>query len=123
MNEEENKFINLKKGKSGSVPFVNDSSIKILGKGVVNLGSEKVKVGNVLLVEDLKHNILSVRKTCDQGYTLTFNSWKFKIREEDSRRLATATTRSPNNIYTLDRVNKNKIKSTQKRIKDNKKKI
>ena len=41
MAREQNKFISLKKGKSGSVAFGNDSSIKILGKGVVNLGSEK----------------------------------------------------------------------------------
>lgn len=53
-----NKFINLKQGKSGSVAFGNDSSINTLGKGLVNIGSEKVKETNVLLVEDRKHNLL-----------------------------------------------------------------
>ena len=38
---DQNKFISLKKRKSGSVAFRNGSSIKILGKGVVNLGNEK----------------------------------------------------------------------------------
>jgi hypothetical protein len=40
--------------------------IKILGKGIVKIGSENVKVGKVLLVEVLKHNLLSVSKICDQ---------------------------------------------------------
>jgi hypothetical protein len=52
------------------------SSTKIIGKGTVNLGSENVKVGKILLVEDLKHNLLSVNKISDQGYTLMFESRK-----------------------------------------------
>jgi hypothetical protein len=84
---DQNKFINLKKGKSCSVAFGNDSSVKILGKGVVSLGSEKVKVANVLPVEDLKHNLLSVNKICDQGYNLKFDSRRCEIKEEGSGRL------------------------------------
>jgi len=37
--------------------------------------------------EDLKHNRLSVKKICDQGYTLTFDSRKCKIQENNSGRL------------------------------------
>jgi hypothetical protein len=44
------------------------------GEGVVDLGSKNVKEKNVLLVEELKHNLLSVSKMCDQEYTLTFDS-------------------------------------------------
>ena len=68
------------KKKGGNVAFGDDSSTKILGKGTVKLGSENVKVGKVLLVEDLKNNLLSVSKICDQGYTLMFDSRKYKIR-------------------------------------------
>jgi hypothetical protein len=78
------KFVRLKK-KGGNVAFGDDSSTKILGKGTVNLESENVKAGKVLLVEYLKHNLLSVRKICDQGYTLTFDSRKCKSRETNSR--------------------------------------
>jgi hypothetical protein len=77
MTEDQRKFVSLKK-KGGNVAFGDDSSIKILGKGTVNLGSENVKVGKVLLVEDIKHNFLSVSKICDQGYTLTFDSLNVK---------------------------------------------
>jgi len=80
---DQNKFINLKERKRNSVAFGNNSSTKILGKGLVDLGSDKAKITNVLLVEDLKHNILDVSKICDRGYNLTFNSQKCEIREAD----------------------------------------
>ena len=43
---DQNKFNSLKKRKGGSVSFGNDSSIKILGKVLVNLGNEKLKIEN-----------------------------------------------------------------------------
>ena len=76
MTGDQNKFITFKKGKSGSVAFGNDSTVKIFGKGVVNLGNKKLKAEGVLLIEDLKYNLLSVGKMCDQGYKLRFNSRK-----------------------------------------------
>jgi hypothetical protein len=79
MTGDQSKFVSLKK-KGGNVAFGDESSTKILGKETVNIGSENVKAGKVLLVEYLKHNILSVSKICDQGYTLTFDSRKCKIR-------------------------------------------
>jgi hypothetical protein len=101
MTRDQRKFVILKK-KGGNVAFGDDSSTKILGKGTVKLGSENVKAGKVLLVEYLKHNLLSVSKICDQGYTLMFDSQKCKIRENNSGRLVATATRRPNNIYILD---------------------
>ena len=75
MTEDQDKFISLKR-KGGNVACGDDSSAKILGEGVVELGRKIVKENNVLLVEDMKHNTLSVNKICDQGYTLTFDSRK-----------------------------------------------
>jgi hypothetical protein len=73
MTGDQYKFISLKR-KGGNVAFGYDSSSKILGKGVVEIGRKNVKEKNVLLVEDLKHNLLSVSQIFDQGYTLTFDS-------------------------------------------------
>ena len=95
------KFLSLKK-KGGNVAFGDDSSTKILGKRTVNLGSENVKAGKVLLVEKLKHNLLSVNKMCDQGYTLMFDSQRWKIKEEGSEILVATATRRPSNIYVLN---------------------
>jgi hypothetical protein len=39
---------------------------------------------------------------CDQGYTLTFDSERCKIKEEGSGRLVATATRIPGNIYILD---------------------
>jgi hypothetical protein len=119
MTGDQSKFVSLKK-KGGNVAFGDDSSTKILGKGTVKLGSENVKAGKVLLVEYLKHNLLSVSKICDQGYTLTFDSRKCKIRENNSGRLVATATRRPNNIYILDMKKREKKKATQKDSKEEK---
>ena len=65
MTGDKEKFIILKR-KGGNAAFGDESSTKILGKGTVKLGSENVKARKVLLVEDLKNNLLSVNKICDQ---------------------------------------------------------
>ena len=101
MTGDQDKFISLKK-KGGNVAFGDNSSAKILGKCVVELGRKNVKENNVLLVEDLKHNLLSVSKMCDQRYTLTFDSQRRKIKEEVLRRLVATATRIPSNIYFLN---------------------
>jgi hypothetical protein len=72
------------------------------------------------LVEDLKHNLLSVSKICDQGYTLTFDSRKCKIRENNSGRLVATATRRPNNIYILDMKKREKTEATQNDSKEEK---
>jgi hypothetical protein len=119
MTGDQNKFISLNR-KGGNVAFGDDSSTKILGKGLVKLGSENVKEKNVLLVEYLKHNLLSVSKMCDQGYTLMFDSRRCKIREEGSGRLVATATRRPSNIYILDQEKRKKIEDTQKTLKEEK---
>jgi hypothetical protein len=101
MTGDQDKFIILKR-KSGSVAFGDNSFAKILGRGVVELGRKNVKEKNVLLVEYLNHNLLSVSKMCDQGYTLMFDSQRCKIKEEGSERLYKTATRRPSNIYILD---------------------
>ena len=72
------------------------------------------------MVEDLKHNLLSVSKICDQGYTLTFDSRKCKIRENNLGRLVATATRRPNNIYILDMNKREKTKATQNYSKEEK---
>ena len=66
------------------------------------------------MVEDPKHNLLSVRKICDQVYSLTFDSRKCKIREKNSGRLVETATRRLNNIYILDMKKRENTKATQK---------
>lgn len=60
MLEDERKFLSLRKTKDGHVILGDNTPTKVLGKGKGNLGDEKEKSVGVLVVEGLKHNILSV---------------------------------------------------------------
>jgi hypothetical protein len=65
------KFLTLRKERDGSVSFGNDDSSKIIGKGTTRIGNKNEKEENVLLVEDMKYNILSVSQMCDQVHKVT----------------------------------------------------
>ena len=71
MTSEKYDFFNIEKDK-GSISFGNNNSAKVLGKGTVKLGSENSLAENVLLVDNMKHNLLSVSQMCDKGHELIF---------------------------------------------------
>jgi hypothetical protein len=71
--DKEKKFT-VRKEIDGSVCFRNDDSTKIIGKGIIRIGNKNTKEENVLLVEYMKHNVLSVIQMCDQGHKVTFDS-------------------------------------------------
>jgi hypothetical protein len=70
------RFLTLRKERDGSVSFRNDDSTKIIGKGTVRIENKNTKAQNVLLVKDMKHNLLSVSQMCDQAHKVTFDSQK-----------------------------------------------
>jgi hypothetical protein len=53
-------FLTLRNERDGSVSFENDDSTKIIGKSTVIIGKKNTKEENGLLVEYMKHNLLSV---------------------------------------------------------------
>jgi hypothetical protein len=75
------RFLTLRKERDGSFSFGNDDSTKIIGKSTVRIGNRNRKAENVLLVEDIKHNLLSVSQMFDEGHKITFDSQKSKIRK------------------------------------------
>ena len=75
------KFVSLKDNKDGTISFGNDGSSNVIGSRTVTLGRKDVIAKNVLLVENMNHNLLSVGKICDQGHKMLFNSTKCKIRK------------------------------------------
>ena len=94
--------------KVGTVTFGNDNSSKAVGKGTVNLGSKNATVKDVLLIENMRHNLLNVSQMCDQGHVITFTSKDCKIIREDLGKLVAIASRTPNNIYILDEIKKEK---------------
>jgi hypothetical protein len=104
MTGDRDKFLTLRNERNGSVSFENDNSSKIIGEGTVRIGNKNKNAQNVLLVEDMKHNLLSVSQMCDQGHKFTFDSQKCEIRREGSRKLVSTTARTSNNIYVLSEI-------------------
>ena len=85
MTGDPNKFIKLTSNK-GKVTFGDNMSSKIIEKGT-NLFNNKIKGENVLLVENIKPNLLSVSQTCDQKHICIFDSEKCEIRKMDLERV------------------------------------
>eukprot|EP00253_Pinus_taeda_P011665 PITA_11665 len=89
----------LEKGKK--VSFGNDTPASIKGKGTAHL-KEKVKAGNVLYVDGLKHNLLSVSQMCDQGTKVIFISNGCQVRDLDTGEILIKGRRTPNNLYIFE---------------------
>jgi hypothetical protein len=105
---DKDKFLTLRKERDGSVSFGNDDSTKVIGKGTIIIGNKNTKEENVLLVENMKHNLLSVIQMCDQGHKSTFNSQKCEIRKEGSGKLIATTAKTSSNIYVLSEIGNEK---------------
>ncbi|XP_043714575.1 uncharacterized protein LOC122662937 [Telopea speciosissima] len=58
----------------GSMKFGNNDGAKIVGKGTISLNNGKVQSQDVLYVEGLKHNLLSISQICDRGHEVVFKS-------------------------------------------------
>jgi hypothetical protein len=101
-------FLTLRKERDGSISFINDDSAKIIGKGTVRIRNKNTKAENVLLVEDMKHNLPSVIQMCDQGHKATFDSQKCEIRKEGSGKLIATVVRTSSNIYVLSEIGNEK---------------
>jgi transposase InsO family protein len=101
-------FLTLRKERDGSVFFGNDDSAKIIGKGTVRIGNKNTKEENVLLVEDMKHNFLSLSQMCDQCHKVTFDSQKCEIRKKGSGKFITIAARTSSNIYVLSEIGNEK---------------
>jgi len=74
------KFLTLSENKLGNVIFGNDAPGKIKGKGMVSLSNGKGKDQDVLFVDGLKCNLLSVSEVCDRVCESFFTSKDCKIK-------------------------------------------
>lgn len=80
MSGDKSKFLTLREHISVNVTFGNDAPGKSRGKGIVSLNNGKGKAQDVLFVDGLKHNLLSVSQVCDRGCEVVFNSKECKIK-------------------------------------------
>ena len=82
------------------VSFGNDTPAVIKVKGSFFL-KEKFKAGNVMYVDNLKHNLLSVSQMCDQRNEVVFQSNRCVVHEIDTEASSIKGTRNPNNLHIL----------------------
>jgi hypothetical protein len=101
MTGEKSKFLTLSENKLGNVIFGNDAPGKIKGKGMVSLSNGKGKAQDVLFVDGLKHNFISVSQVFDRGCEVVFTSKDCKIKSVNSGQLVAKGIITKNNVYVL----------------------
>ena len=65
MTGDETQFSSLKPKDQGSVTFGDNGKGKIIGIGSIGKNSS-TSIENILLVKELKHNLLSISQLCDK---------------------------------------------------------
>ena len=68
-----NQFFILEKKDGGSVTFGDNRKGRIIGIGKIKI-TPFTFIENVLLVEKLKHNLLSISQLCDVGFNVIFKT-------------------------------------------------
>jgi hypothetical protein len=58
-------------------------------------------IKDVMLVDGLKHNLLSISEFCDNGFTITFNTQCCIIQHNDDKNVMFKCLRD-DNVYVLD---------------------
>ena len=92
-------LVNIRPTQGGDVAFGNGLNCKILGICSLNFeGLPKLK--NVMLVDGLRANLLSISQICDQGYTVNFDSEKCNVINKKNESVLRGF-RSSDNCYTI----------------------
>ncbi|XP_059639430.1 uncharacterized protein LOC132281779 [Cornus florida] len=83
MTGDHSKFLSIEPHKGGSVTFGDNSKGKVIGIGSIGISSS-LSIDDVLLVKDLKHNLLSISQLCDKGYDVLFKSNKCIVKKNNN---------------------------------------
>ena len=82
---------------SSKVTFADNSKGRILGKGSVG-NENSLAIHDVIFVEGLTYNLLSISQLCDKGFHVKFESSKCYVLDKDDNVLFVACR--TNDIYT-----------------------
>jgi len=96
---EKTKLAKLELKDEGFVTYGDNNKGKILGSGVISNGSS-FNIKNVLLVEGLKHNLISISQFCDKGFKVVFELNHCLI--YDACGSIILIVKRVNNLYLLD---------------------
>ena len=85
--------------KCGNVTFGDGNKSHIKGKGTISLPG-LLDIANMLYVEGLKVNLLSISQICDQDFKVLFSKGKCLVMDESGKKLINGV-RTLNNCYGL----------------------
>jgi hypothetical protein len=107
MTGDKTKFSSFTPKDGGYVTYGDNNKGKILGTGKVGKTSS-TSIDNVLYVEGLKHNLLSISQLCDKGNEVIFNSYSCSIISKENNSIKFMGHRI-NNVYmiSLDDISSN----------------
>nr|KYP31141.1 hypothetical protein KK1_048850 [Cajanus cajan] len=101
MTGEPSKFSSMKLKNEGFVTYGDNNKGRILGHGNIGNSSSLTLIENVLLVEGLKHNLLSISQLCDKGFKIEFDNTCFLICDKKTKEIR-FIGKIIDNIYMLD---------------------
>ena len=90
----------LTKTESGQVTFGENTKGKIIRTGKVGKNPSSC-IDDVMLVEELAYNLLSISQLCDKGYRVTFDSQACTIFEPNSETVK-FTGKRVDNMYMVN---------------------
>ena len=106
MTGDRSRFVTLAPSEKGFVTYGDNNKGKIIGEGSIGNSSNFI-LNDVLLVEGLEHNLLSISQLCDKGNEVLFTSKHCVIHDSMDRKIKFVGKRF-NNTYL---VNLNEISS------------
>jgi hypothetical protein len=101
MTGDKDKLLSISKRKTRNVTFGNDEPSKIKGKEMVSLSNGKGDAQDVLLVDGLNYNLISVSQMCDKGCDEVFTSKYCKVKNVNSRQVVAKGVRIDDNASVL----------------------
>nr|KYP50502.1 Retrovirus-related Pol polyprotein from transposon TNT 1-94 [Cajanus cajan] len=99
MTGDASKFIDPTPKRSGHVTYGDNNRGKILGIGKIGTNFS-TSIENVLLVDGLKHSLLSVIQLCDKVFSVSFDSQKYLIEQKNDKKVKIVRFRI-NNVYKI----------------------
>ncbi|XP_057975241.1 uncharacterized protein LOC131162650, partial [Malania oleifera] len=98
MTGDKGKFTSIVPKDGGYVTFGDNAKGRIVGVGKVGKDSSPT-IDNVLLVDGLKHNLLSISQLCDIGYKVSFENDKCIVENKTDHKVLFTAERHEN-VYT-----------------------
>src|SRR3954464_14081868 len=95
-----NMLSSLQHKDGGLVTFGDNNQCKVIAIGNVGQGKNPL-IENVLLVDGLRHNLLSISQLCDRGYKVLFDNEACHLYDLDMTNII-AKGYTKNNIYMIN---------------------